>query len=124
MAPVKRVEILKDCRKYLNVVNLCNGGVFIKSFRIPDILINVVLVTPMMYTTILMFLFCFANHFDFNVIAFPFSICVGSTQIALVYFTLTFEKRVIFETMDIIQHLVDYRKGILDLRKYFFFLRL
>lgn len=111
MVQVNKVEVLKDCRKYLNLINLCNEGVFIRSFRIPDILITIPLLVPISYTTGLLYYYCFANHFDFNIIAFAFSVCIGSTQIALVYLTLTIEKRVIFDTMNEIQHLVDYRKS-------------
>lgn len=111
---VARVEVLKDCRRYLDAINLCNNGIFLKSFKVPDVFYDVIVVAPMTYTTILLTQFCFANHFDLTTVAFAFSICIGCAQITLVYFTLTFEKRVIFETMARIQNLVDYRKKILD----------
>lgn len=107
-----KVEVFKDCRRYLDAINLCNNGIYFKSFKVPDILYDIILVTPMTYTTVLLLYFCFANHFDLSIVAFAFSICIGCTQITLVYFALAFEKRVIFETMAMIQNLVDYRKRI------------
>lgn len=107
---VPQIEILKDCCKYLGYINVCNEGVFIKSIRIPDILINILLVAPMTYTTVLLSYFCYVHNLDLTVVALAFTICIGCTQITLIYCTLSFEKELTFDTMKMIQNLVNYRK--------------
>lgn len=116
---VAKVEVLKDCRKYLGYINVCNEGIFIKSIRIPDILINIILVAPMTYTTILLASFCYVHNLDLSIVALGFTICIGCTQITLIYFTLMFEKTLIFDTMNMIQNFVDYRK-----KRFFAFLNI
>lgn len=105
-----KIEVLKDCRRYMDIINLCNEGVYYKSIKIPDIIYDIIMVAPMTYTTILLTQFCFANHFNLTIVAQAFSICIGCTQITLIYFTMTFQKGKMFKTMDLIQNLVDYRK--------------
>lgn len=109
---VPKVDVLKDCCKYLRYINVCNEGIFIKSIRIPDILINIILVAPMTYTTILLAHFCYVHNLDLSIVALGFTICIGCTQITLIYFTLSFEKELIFDTMNMIQTFVNYRKKI------------
>lgn len=114
MAEPDKVEVLKDCRHYLDLINLCNKGIYIKSVKIPDILYDIAMVGPMFYTTYWFSVFCYENGFNLTICAQSFSIFIGCTQIALIYLTLTFEKSTMYETMDIIQDLVDYRKGFLS----------
>lgn len=110
MAEPEKIEILKDCCQLLDMINLCNKGKYFKSIKIPDILYDIIMVGPMTYTTYLLSKFCYEEHFDLIVISSAFSICIGCTQITLIYGTLIFEKSTMYETMGIIQNLVDYRK--------------
>lgn len=114
MSEPEKVEVLKDCRRYLDLINLCNKGIFVKSIKIPDILYNIAMVTPMTYTIYRFSEFCLEQHFNLTVCAQSFSIFIGCTQIALIYMTLTFKKNTMYQTMDIIQYLVDYRKHFFE----------
>lgn len=110
MAEVEKVEVLKDCRRYLDLINLCNKGIYFKSIKIPDIFYDVIVIGPMTYTSFWFAVFCLEHNFNLTSCAQPFAILIGCTQITFCYITLAFEKNVIYETMDIIQDLVDSRK--------------
>lgn len=111
MAKSENIDVLKDCFQLLDAINLCNKGKFIKSIKIPDILYDILVVAPMTYTTFLLTKFCIEENFDLTIISSAFSICIGCNQITLIYCTLIFEKSSMYETKQIIQNLVDYRKN-------------
>lgn len=107
------VQILKDCRYYLEKLNLCNSErVRIANIPVPHVLMNFACVSPVIITCSCLLRFCILSGFDLNAMSNAFAIAVGSAQIILIYITLAFDRPAILETIDHMQSIVNNRKII------------
>lgn len=106
-----RVEILKDCRFYLEKLQMCNK---IRPrfwiLPIPNIMLNFVFMIPMFTTSFCLMRYVISTGFNLNTVSSSFAITMGCTQLAFIYVGLAINRRIVYETMDQMQHLVDYRR--------------
>lgn len=107
----RRIEILKDCRFYLEKFCLCNDKhVRIFHYPVPFALINIFCVLPQTIALYLLMRTVYDANFDLNVISSAFGITVGLFQIELIYFTLAANRSVTVKIMNKMQSIVDDRK--------------
>lgn len=108
---MSRVEILKDCRYYLKKFHMSNDDhVRFFNIPIPQIVVNFAWLSPMLITFLCLMRFCIRNGFDLNTVSSAFAIVMGSSQLGFIYIALAVNRRVILETINEMQHVVDYRK--------------
>lgn len=106
-----RIEILKDCRYYLERLQICNIiRPHIGSLPIPNIMINIAFLFPMFVTTVCLMRYIILMNFNLNAVSNSFAITMGCTQLTFIYMSLAINRRLIYETMDRMQFIVDYRK--------------
>lgn len=109
------VEILKDCRYYLQKLELCNkNGPIFGKISIPSAVIQFACVFPMSLTVVFMMRFIVISGFNLDTICSTFAISIGVSQMSFIYITLAVNRRLILKTMDQMQHLVDYRKNKIE----------
>lgn len=106
-----RVEILKDCRFYLEKFELCNNTwPRFGSITIPSIVKNMLSICPMLITLVCLVRFVIISGFNLDTASGTFAISLGITQLALIYISLAVNRKITFDTMIQMQNLVDYRK--------------
>lgn len=106
------VEMLKDCRYYLQKWHLCRDkGLTFGKFSIPCAVVNVAYVFPMSLTVVLMLRFVVISEFNLDTISTTIATVLGVSQMCFIYITLAINGQLILKTMDQMQHLVDYRKS-------------
>lgn len=107
------VQILKDCRFYLEKLNLCNHErTRIANISVPHVLMNFACVSPIIITFSCLMRFCIISGFNLNAMSNAFAISVGSAQLILIYITLAFDRPAILQTIDHMQSTVNNRKTI------------
>lgn len=117
---MSRVEILKDCRYYLKKFHMSNDDhVRFFNIPIPQIVANFAWLSPMVITSSCLMRFCIINGFDLNTVSSAFAMVMGTSQLGFIYISLAVNRRVILETINEMQHVVDYRK-FLCWKKLFF----
>lgn len=108
----RRVEILKDCRYYLEKFHMSNDTrIRIWNIPMPHIVMNFIYLSPMLVTFYCLMRFCIDSGFNLNTVSSAFAISMGSSQLGIIYIALAVNRRVILRTMDQMQHVVDYRKN-------------
>lgn len=107
-----KIEILKDCRFYLEKLELCsNPRPGFDSLPMPSIVKNMLCIFPMMVTLVCLVRFVVISGFNLNTASGSFAISMGITQLALIYISLAVNRDITHETMCQMQNLVDYRKN-------------
>lgn len=107
------IEILKDCRFYLEKLCLCNDKrVRIANYAVSFTMMNILCVVPQTIS-----LYCLARavyeaNFDLNEVSTAIANCIGISQIELIYFTLAANRPTTFKLMNKMQSVVDDRKPI------------
>lgn len=106
-----RVDILKDCRFYLAKLYLCTDKHFrIANYSVPFPLIYVLCVFPQTITLSLLVRYVYITKFDLNEVSTAFAICIGSSQLQLIYLSLAGNRPTTFKIMNKMQSIVDDRK--------------
>lgn len=106
-----RIEILHDCRFYLEKFGLCNERhVRILHVPIPFALVNLLCVLSQTIAIYLLIRTVYVANFDLNVISSAFAITIGLIQIELIYFTLAANRSTTVKIVSKMQSVVDYRK--------------
>lgn len=109
-----RIEILQDCRFYLEKFGLCNDESvrIVRYLSVPIALINIFCVLPQTIALYLLMRTVYDANFDLNVISSAFAIFIGLLQIELIYFTLVANRPTTLQLMNKMQSVVDDRKAI------------
>lgn len=107
------VEILKDCRYYLEIIHLCNSTrTRIWKIPVPFVVMNFLCVLPMLITITRLLQFCIMSGFDLNEVSSAFAISMGSIQLTVIYISFISVRPATLETMDQMQSLVNERKTL------------
>lgn len=110
------IEILKDCRYYLQKWALCSDkGPTFGKITIPNAVMNILCIFPMSLTVVLMMRFVVISGFNLNAISATFAISIGVSQMSFIYITLALNRQLIRKTMNQMQRLVDYRKNEIEI---------
>lgn len=108
----ERIKILEDCRSYLKKLYLCNDKhVRIANNSIPLTLVNILCVIPQTITLYLLACAVYMANFDLNEVSTAFAICIGISQIELIYLSLAGNRRITLKIMNEMQSVVDDRKA-------------
>lgn len=107
-----RIEILQDCRFYLEKFGLCNDKHIriVRYLSVPIALVNMLCVLPQTLAIYLLMRTVYVANFDLNVISSAFAITIGLIQIELIYFTLAANRPTTLILMNKMQSIVDDRK--------------
>lgn len=107
-----RIEILKDCRIYLEKMFLCNDEhVRIANYSVPSTLICILCNFPQTITQSLLMRYVYISNFDLNEVSTAFAICIGSSQLQLIYFSLAANRPTTVKIMSTMQSIVDDRES-------------
>lgn len=115
MKNIHKFEILDGCRLPLKFTNLYNKtDVYIKAVKIPNFLIYIFILLPMIYIISLQIWFCIDERFNLASMSNTLCYGIGFTQMTLVYVSLVMRFDSIKETTDHLQDVVDKSNVFLD----------
>lgn len=104
ISPDQTIQVLSKYRPFLSWMKLNNpNGVRIGQIKIPDLLVAVIIALPILDTTVVYFLYCYDEKFNFDSISETFPYFIGSSQMSLVYLSLAMKKRIIVEAVESLQ---------------------
>lgn len=108
MKSIERIEILSRCRLPLIWMNLCNkNGVYIRNYKIPNLIVCLMLATPIFYGFVMYLWLCVENNFDLVKLARTFACIVGNIKAILIFFSLAWTNPMIIKMIDHLQAVVD-----------------
>ncbi|XP_055306104.1 uncharacterized protein LOC129570494 [Sitodiplosis mosellana] len=103
-------KVLKECQRLLRVTQLCKKSpVRIGWLELPLTLLQIVFLLPFIAFVPYVIWFCVEKEFKLNKIAGAMHLCIGATQLLLIYLGLAMENSNIINHMTELQRIVDQR---------------
>lgn len=104
------MKVLKLFEKVLFFVNLCNkNGIYVLGIRIPNWLIDSIMLSPMAICTIQMIVFCYINGTTLVSISSAVYLSLGIFSIVSMYICFAIQNDLLIITIDHIQETVEQR---------------
>lgn len=106
-----RMEVLKKAKVALRLVNLASkNGVYLSKWRIPNAIIDLLLLLPMSICTVQMVIFCFKTGPSLKEISSSIYLILGISSILAFYICLAANNDLIIATLDHLQEMVTLSK--------------
>lgn len=105
------IEVISKCRGLLNMMNLCRKDpIEIGRWKIPNIFMFFLISTPMLISTSMEFWEVLETDVGFLKEASVILMILGSMQILSIYYSLALNNKIIIETVNHIQSVVNRSK--------------
>lgn len=103
-----RIEVISKCRGLLNMMNLCRKDpIEIRRWKIPNIFMFFLISTPMLISISMETWQVFESDVGFLKEASVILMILGSMQILSIYYSLALQNKIIVETVNHIQSVVN-----------------
>lgn len=107
----KKIQVFGGIRPILRSVNLYDSrGLRIGSFKIPDFIIYLSILTPLIFIASLEILFCIDEQWNLATMSTVFAMAAGTVQMILVYVSLASKNHLIVDTIDLLQQVAEKSK--------------